>query len=467
MNSLKPVYWHEGLFLRPQHFQQQELFYLQQFQDFSRVQQPFGWGVISVAVKQSRLSNQIFELEHAELLFQDGTRVSFPSNANIDTRSFEDEWPAGSPTLSVYLGLRYLDPEQNNLSDRAMVDMLSGIEKYAQKRFLADASGKLTSDLFSGDSREDIAFLNYNLQLFFGEEAENAVDFHLIKIAEVIRSGNDVRLSSSYVPPVVNIKGSSLLNRSIASVNDKLQSKQAELLRYRKDRVRDGADLVQQDVLYVSILQALSRYVPLVKNYLQVGNVSPLQVYQTLIQIVGELSIFSEKYDVFGLVSSEKEDVVGYNHLGLGACFGRLTTVIVNLLDELTAGPDYTASLFFDGTYFSADLDSQLFVGKKQFYLAVKSQLPQDFVISAIEQMAKVSSREVLPLLIARSLSGVESVFSASPASKLPRHEGTCYFEIGNQGEAWGAVRDNTNIALYMDSPPADLEVKLMVINND
>jgi len=466
MNALKPVYWHEGLFLRPQHFQQQELYTQQRFQDASQVLQPFSWGVVSMAVKQSRLANQVFELEHAELMFQDGTLASFPANAIVESRSFEDEWPAGSPTLNVYLGLRYLDQNQNNLSDKSSGEISAGLEKFTEKRFLADTSGKLTADLFSADNREEIAFLNFNLQLFFAQEAENAVDFHLIKIAEIERSGNDVRLSADYIPPVVSMQGSGVLTQLVASVNDKLRAKHSELIRYRKDRVQDGAELLQRDMLYVSVLQALSRYIPVLRNFLQVANVPPLQVYQTLIQVVGELSIFSESYDVFGQLESDAEEAV-YDHLNLSGSFRHASSVIVNLLDELTAGPDYVATLFFDGTYFSADMDAKLFMGNKQFYLAVKSQLPEDFVVSAITQMSKTSSREVLPLLIARSLSGVEVAFSESPSSKLPRHEGTYYFDIQTLGEAWGAVRDNVNIALYLDNPPADLEVQLMVIDND
>jgi len=245
-----------------------------------------------------------------------------------------------------------------------------------------------------------------------------------------------------------------------------LTARAKELALYKKDRIAESSEISQRDISYLLALGALNRVVPLLYHYTDSGNVSPWDVYSLLRQIIGVLSSFSAKYDLFGLAVNMDQDIktVSYNHETIGSCFYKAISTVTALLDELTAGPDYIASLHFDGTYYYSDLDERVFQGKNDFYLCVRSQLPAEFIVSTIATVCKLSSRELLPLLIARSLAGVEMEYLESPPTALPRRVGTYYFKIANSGDAWNALKEGRNIALYLDNPPADLEAELMVI---
>jgi len=84
-------------------------------------------------------------------------------------------------------------------------------------------------------------------------------------------------------------------------------------------------------------------------------------------------------------------------------------------------------------------------------------------VAQALGSIAKLSSREQLPLLIARALPGVGMEHLPVPPAELPRRARTIYFALDHHGDAWGFVGKGRNIALYWDSAPEDLEAELMV----
>ncbi|MDH5378883.1 MAG: type VI secretion system baseplate subunit TssK, partial [Gammaproteobacteria bacterium] len=64
-----------------------------------------------------------------------------------------------------------------------------------------------------------------------------------------------------------------------------------------------------------------------------------------------------------------------------------------------------------------------------------------------------------------RSLAGVIPEYLASPPTALPRRSGNYYFHLDPSGDAWSALKEGRNIAVYMDNPPADIEFELMVIS--
>jgi type VI secretion system protein ImpJ len=85
-------------------------------------------------------------------------------------------------------------------------------------------------------------------------------------------------------------------------------------------------------------------------------------------------------------------------------------------------------------------------------------------VVQALGTIAKLSSREQMPLLIARALPGVGMEHLPVPPPELPRRARTSYFALDHHGDGWAFVEKGRNIALYWDSAPEDLEAELMVV---
>jgi type VI secretion system protein ImpJ len=216
-------------------------------------------------------------------------------------------------------------------------------------------------------------------------------------------------------------------------------------------------------MVYLLALRSLNRYIPILSHVLEAPAVHPWTVYGLLRQVIGELSTFSEGVTVMG--ERERERLLPpYDHGDLWRCFAAAQGLVSRLLDEITAGPEHVVRLVYDGTYYASDLRPAVFEGRNRFYLAIRTEEDPATVAQALGSVAKLSSREQLPLLIARALPGVGMEHLPAPPPELPRRAQTTYFGLEHHADAWSYVEKGRNIALYWDTAPDDLEADLMVL---
>ena len=102
----RPLFWRQGLFLQPQHFQLVDRYYQSLFTSFYKYQQPYPWGIGKIQIQDAALDNQTFNLLNGDFMFSDGSYTVLPDNAVIEARSFGDAWDKKGESLDVYIGLR-------------------------------------------------------------------------------------------------------------------------------------------------------------------------------------------------------------------------------------------------------------------------------------------------------------------------------------------------------------------------
>jgi type VI secretion system protein ImpJ len=148
----------------------------------------------------------------------------------------------------------------------------------------------------------------------------------------------------------------------------------------------------------------------------------------------------------------------------LWKCFSSAQSSITQLLDEITAGPEYVIPLLYDGTYFAAELSPKIFEGRNRFFLVFETEADPQSILPSLKTIAKLSARESLPILIARALPGLRLEHLPLPPQELPRRSHSFYFQLDHHHDQWANVEKGSNIALYWDSAPEDLKVELMVV---
>jgi type VI secretion system protein ImpJ len=84
-------------------------------------------------------------------------------------------------------------------------------------------------------------------------------------------------------------------------------------------------------------------------------------------------------------------------------------------------------------------------------------------IIQSIEKIAKMSSREDLPIRVARALPGIKLAHLPLPPQELPRRSDSLYFEINRHSDLWDHLVKGHNMALYWDEAPEDVQVELMI----
>lgn len=453
----RPLLWHQGLFLQPQHFQLLDLHTSSLLEPLHRYLIPSFWGVVRMEIRQASLNTGRFHLDAGEFIFPDTTHVTIPGNAVVQARSFEGAWTDGAKPFTVYLGLRRLNRMGPNVTaGRDQSD------QPATTRFVADPTEEEINDLHEGGPSARVTRLSYALRILWETERDTFGDYETIPVARLERRGDEVVLSDDFIPPVISVLSSDALARLVSDVRDQISSRGFQLEGYKRDRGIHTADFGSRDMVYLLALRTLNRYIPALVHMTETAT-HPWTVYGILRMLVGELSTFSERCTVTGEMEGSQA-LPRYDHLNLAHCFGRVRSLVTALLDEITAGPDYVFAMTYDGTYFSADLPPAVFEGGNRYYLMVQTEADPQQVLKVLASGAKLGSRENLPLLIVRALPGATLRYLERPPQELPRRPGALYFQIDHHHDQWSFVSAGRNVALYWDSAPEDLKVELMVV---
>ena len=456
----RPLFWHQGLFLQPQHLQLSSLYSEALNLPLKQFLQPYFWGVGHWQLQTAALDNRSFQLSAGSFLFPDMAYAVLTENALIAPRSFEKTWEKGTEGLGVYLGLHKLNKKGQNVT---MVTDVTNLTEVNTRWVTATASEQVP-DLHQDGPAADVQKLYYVLKIFWETEREQLGDYELVPLAWLERDQDHVRLSNRYIPPCLSIGADETLMQIIKEIRDQIGARSRQLEAYKRDRGLHSAEFGARDMVYLLALRSLNRYASLLVHMAAARHGHPWQAYGLLRQLIGELSTFSGEISFTGEDREGSQLLPDYDHSELGACFAAAQALVTRLLDQITAGPEYIIPLLFDGTYFAADLPPAIFEGRNRFFLVMETESnPQD-VLPALERIAKLSCRESLPILIARSLSGVRLENLSSVPQELPRRAHALYFQIDHHSDQWAQVVKNKNMALYWDAAPEDLKAEIMAV---
>jgi type VI secretion system protein ImpJ len=460
MENQRPLFWHQGLFLQPQHFQLLDHSFRSLLSPFHDFLEPHFWGIGQVEIQKAALGNRSFSLLRGNLLFPDGTHTVFPGNALVEARSFEESQIGGGAPFPVYLGLKKWNEAGENVTVLDKLDNLSRVTT----RFVAPADPEKVPDLHAGGPSGQVKKMYYLLKIFWETEKEQLGDFVLLPVAQLERAGAEIALMSRFIPPSLTVAASEVLLKVVQEIRDQIAARSRQLEEYKRQRGIQTAEFGSRDMVYLLALRSLNRYVPALFHFTETQQVHPCAVYAALRQLIGELSTFSERVNVLGEVEGGTRALPAYDHRNLWECFSAAQALIARLLDEITAGPEYVFRLVSDGTYFAADLDPAVFEARNRFFLVLKTEEDPKAVLQSLATIVKMSSREHLPILIARALPGIRLEQLAAPPQELPRRAHSLYFSVDIHSDLWSFVEKGRNLALYWDSAPDDLEAELMVV---
>ncbi len=457
----RPFFWHQGLFLQPQHFQLQDRYIQSLTVPLQTYLQPYFWGIGKLQIQDAALGNLSLQVLQGEFQFPDGTFVSLPENGLLDARSFSEDWIEGGKPLGILLGLRKWNPAGEN------VTVLSSLENIGDvaTRFVTTTEPEDIQDLYqSGGASAQVKRLYHVMKIFWDSEEEELGDYELIPLASLIRHGEQIVRSDRFFPPCLSIDAVDPLMTLITEIRDQLTARSHLLEAYKRERGIHTAEFGAQDTIFLLALRSLNRYVPLLFQITEARIVHPWVVYGLLRQIVGELSSFSETVNVLGEYEDGSVLVPSYNHRKLHTCFLAVQNVLLRLLDEITAGPEYVLELIYDGTYYSGELSTAMFETQNRFFLVLTTDQDPAVMLQSFTTMAKIGSRETLPLLIARALPGVKVNYQETVPQELPRRPGSYYFQIDHHSELWQQVQQSNQLAIFWDGAPADLKAELMIV---
>lgn len=456
----RPVYWHQGLFLQPQHFQLADLGHGERHHRFTELTQPYAWGVAGMQLEDSALAAGQLQFTRLSLRFRDGALAEFPGNAVIESRGFDPTTFSEGRVLHV--GVRRFSPGQRNVTVFDSLDQAA----QADTRFATLADPESIADIFAEGPEAHVRPLYLVLRLFWENEVEHSSEYELMPVAQIEPEGESVRLSAHFIPPCLNIGGSPVLLQIVRELRDGIVARARQLEVYKASRELQSGDFDPAHWPFMLALLSLNRYGAALSHTLDCSQLHPWTVYGVLRSLLGELSAFSDRCDLLGETPDGQTLAPPYRHNELGAGFFALQQAIPKILNEITLGPEMLARLQpREADFFGAELSDQFFAARNRHYLLVRSEdVGAEELLNRFGSDAKLGAPSDIDHLIERALPGAELEHLTTAPVGMPRRSGVQYFRIEQLSEAWEAIERAREAVLYWPEAPSDLQVDLVVV---
>lgn len=428
MSSYNKVIWTEGLFLQPQHFQQQDRYFERYVESRCQGLTPHGWGFIEIELEQDFLAIGKFALRRAVGVFPDGTPVRMP-----------DDDPLPAP-LAVGTQVR------DQIVFLAVP--LRGAAPLEAERS-AGADGLVRHDVRELETRDatsassDTAVVevgNLKTRFLLANEVTDA--YACLPLAHIVegRTDNRVVLDDKFIPTVLHARAAPRLDAFLRELHGLLHHR-GDALGGRAAATARGASAEIADFL---MLQAINRFEPLIAHCAEAGVLHPEDLFRVCVQAAGELATFTTP-------SKRPPPLPAYRHDRLRESFEPVMAALRQSLGavlEQAAIPIPIESKKF-GISVAMVADRSLY-GTAVFILAARADLPAEELRKRFPAQLKIGPVETIRDLVNLQLPGVPVHAVPVAPRQIPYHAGYVYFELDQTHELWGRLKTSGGVGLHI-----------------
>jgi type VI secretion system protein ImpJ len=434
------IVWQEGMFLRAQHFQQQDRWIEQLVRERTAALRPHGWGMVEVAINRDLLTTGQFALATAAGVFEDGTPFSMPGETDQPPPL---ELPDNTRNAVVYL---VLPIRQAGALEIATDNSPEG--RYGQRPFEA-------YDTHSG-SPQPAELQVGRLRLRYMLETENRAGYHCIGVARVVEIGSDrrVTLDDRWIAPALFCSATpplaGLLTELSGMLNQRGEALAARLTAPGSRGVADVSDFL--------LLQSVNRSQKLLSHWADAGSVHPADLYAALVQMAGDFATFTE-------ATRRPSNYPPYRHADLQRSFA---PVIADLRRSLSAVIEQTATPIplverRHGVRVGAIVDRGI-LRSASFVLTVQADVPTEQLRRLFPSQVKIGAVEQIRELVNVALPGIAVRPLPVAPRQLPFYAGATYFELDRNSPHWAQMQASGGFAVHVSGDFPNLNLELWAI---
>ncbi len=434
----RTVHWHEGMFLRPHHFQTEQRYWLSAGARNSKWDDHHNWGLRSFNLDADALANNHFAVHALGARLRDGTIVSIPEDGVLAELELKEALEQDQ-RLTVYLALPTMDLAKSNAS-------VAGGEAAQSQRYLVDSQE--LEDENSGVNPQPIQVRRLNLKLLLS--TQDHTGFDVLPIARIERSARTdaaPQLDASYIPPLLVTDAWQSLNIGILRSLYNRLGKKIEVI--SNQVVSQGLSFesnAQGDSILLHQLVALNRAFSRLRVIAFAQGVHPIEGYLEMCELVGALSIFGP--------TRRPPELPLYDHDDLGACYFRVKQYLDDLLDLLVE-PVYKERPFIGvGVRMQVALEPAWLEPNWQMFIGVHSTLSSEECVRLLTTAGqcdmKIGSSSRVDAIFRTGRAGLKFEYQPIPPRTLPAQPGLIYFVIRRdaQDEEWQQVQRSFTLAL-------------------
>jgi type VI secretion system protein ImpJ len=428
MSVFNKVVWSEGLFLRPQHFQQQDRYLERYVETRSAALRSHSWGFTELELERDLLAIGKIGLRRASGVFSDGTPFRMPEDEPLPA-PIELGAQVRDQVVSLAVPLRRpgsLDADRSSAADGLVRHRIQELE---------------TGDSSVGSAETallEVAALCSRLLL----ASEPGEAYARIPMAHVLecRADRQVVLDERFIPSALDAKCAPRLATFMAELQGLLHQR-GEALASRVSASGRGS---AAEIAEFLLLQIVNRYEPLLTHLLSSGIVHPEDLYRICVSAAGELATITAP-------SKRPPPLIAYQHERLRESFepvmAALRSALSAVLEQAAIPIPIEAKRF---GIFVATVADRALLGSAVFILAVRADMQGEELRRRFPNQLKIGPVERIRDLVNLQLPGVP--VSALPVAprQIPFHAGFLYFELDQSNELWQQLRTSGGIGMHV-----------------
>jgi len=448
MSKYRKIVWNEGMLLTPHHFQQWDNYHEELLNSRVRALMPYEYGVLNLQVNNEAVANANFQITNCRAVMPDGLMVNAPDAETVpDLRPVGDHFPAEAEKLGVHLAVPAMKIGEANYQ-------ANGAKANINLRFLQE--GALVKDETSGTNEQPLAYAKSNLRIIYDDELRDG--FTSMKIAELERTPTgQLKISDDYIPPILNVAASVWLVNMLRQMVEILITKSGSLGEQRRQRNAGLADFTTSEAAVFWLLNTINMSIPTISHYFRSPLLHPEKLYLEMAMLVGRLMTFSLEY--------HPKDIVKYDHDDLHFTFISLSVLLRDLLE--TVIPSRCVPIPLEktrDTLYVGRIEDERLLKDAEFYLAVRSQIPEAKLIDGVPRVVKIASRDVIDSVIGSALPGVVLTHANPPPAPIPARVGFKYFSLDTIGPYWDGIKGSKVLAVYVPDEIIDVKLELYAV---
>lgn len=442
MSDRSRVVWSEGMFLRPQHFQQ-----AQRQQEFAQRQlvlcaEGHFWGFHALALDAGSLAIGKVAIASASGVMPDGTAFSFPGVSDAPSVLAISE---NVKAKRILLCLPVYRPGSEEVSfdddGRSLARFRVSDEEVADQNSV-------------GGDPAPIQTAHLRLRLLPEDEVPEG--WMTLGVCQVTERRNDlsVALDDSHIPPLVVTHESPLLAGFLRELAGLLHHRGEALAARLSAPGRGGVSEVADFLM----LQLVNRYEPLVVHMSQLRTLHPERLYAELLALAGDITTFTRD-------TRRPGEYPPYAHDTLSACFLPLMADLRRSLSMVLEQNAFQIELMERayGVRVAVIANPEL-IKTATFVLAVAAELPGEQVRKQFPAQVKIGPVERIRDLVNLHLPGVGLRPLPVAPRQIPYHAGNNYFELDTSSEFWRGLERSGGLAMHIAGDFPGLKLELWAI---
>lgn len=421
------------MFLRPQHFQQQDRWVETLVRARTAHLRPYGWGLTEIRLNANTLATGKLALSRAVGVLPDGTPFATPDESYLPAPL---DVPEDARDSFVHLVLAM--PGEGVAESGGVGQETTRL--VAEEVSLADSAG-------SGALPANVTIGRKRLRLVLGEQ--DGGGFSRLAVARIVdvRPDRTIRLDPDYIPPCLDTRASEALSGILADLIGRFRQR-GEALARSMTQPNPSSVTAVADLLTLQLVNATE---PVLQHLSEIADLHPQTLYVALVSVASGLATFCAR-------EKRPPAFPPYRHEDLRGTFQPVVSLLRQYLSLAPVEAAIAIPLEDRGYGIRVGwLEDPTLLSTASFVLAVKADMPTEALRQRFPNQVRIAPVDRIRELVTALVPGISlSPLPVTPP-QLPPRPATHYFELNTSDPLWRELSNGFAFQIAGNFPGLEL----------